>query len=322
MSRLYPGLCLLFALLAVGAGGYAWHLHGQLAAAQARQTATAAPGKPAGKSVVAAPGDESAESAPRPLPPPPSPERENAAATPPRDRNSRPGEIAAFMESPEVQRLLAVQQRAGLDGRFAALFKRLNLRPADLEKLKSLLVEKQQAAGDVFAAARSQGMNGRENRDEIRQLVAQSEAEVDTMIREQLGDYVYQEYKQYEQTLPVRGVTNQVEQRLSYTSTPLTTDQSERLVSLLASATPAGSNAPASPMPMVVTAASGTASVQVLGGRRPQITDQVIASSRAFLSTAQVDALRAIQQEQAAQAEIGRLRQQAIQSRRDAGGGP
>jgi len=80
--------------------------------------------------------------------------------------------IANFFNTPEVQQLMALQQKAGLDGGYAALLKKLNLSPADLDKFKSLLVEKQSAVRDVMAAARSQGLTGRESREEIRKLGA------------------------------------------------------------------------------------------------------------------------------------------------------
>ena len=38
------------------------------------------------------------------------------------------------MESPEIQQLMALQRKAGLDSRYAALFKALNLSPAQLER--------------------------------------------------------------------------------------------------------------------------------------------------------------------------------------------
>ena len=64
-----------------------------------------------------------------------------------------PMAFGAFMDNPAVQKLLSMQQKAGLDSRYAALFKQLNLSPADLDKFKNLLVEKQATVRDAVTAA-------------------------------------------------------------------------------------------------------------------------------------------------------------------------
>ena len=109
------------------------------------------------------------------------------------------GRFMAMMDNPEIQHLMSITQRAQLDGRYSALFKSLNLSPADLEKFKNLLVEKQTNLMDVMAAARSQGLTGRENRDEIRKLVQDSQTEIDSSIRASIGETAFTQYKNYEQ---------------------------------------------------------------------------------------------------------------------------
>ena len=59
--------------------------------------------------------------------------------------------LMAVMERPEVQKLMAIQQKGQLDSRYAALFKNLNLSPEQLDKFKTLLVERQTAMQDVVA---------------------------------------------------------------------------------------------------------------------------------------------------------------------------
>jgi len=51
---------------------------------------------------------------------------------------------------PGNAKLMAVQQKGALDSRYSSLFKQLSLSPADLEKFKNLLVEKQTAVMDVI----------------------------------------------------------------------------------------------------------------------------------------------------------------------------
>lgn len=208
--------------------------------------------------------------------------------------------FGAVMGSPEVQRLMALQQKAALDGHYSSLFKQLQLSPADLEKFKSLLVDKQAAVMDVMAAARGEGLSGREDRDQIRQLVQDAQAEVDNSIRATLGDAAYAQYQNYEATQPQRNVVTQLEQRLSYSATPLTDAQSQQLVQILASSTPTTGSG----------ANSGTAAVLSImgggprgfGGSSTPITDAAVNQAQGILSAQQLSALQSLQQEQQASA--------------------
>lgn len=212
------------------------------------------------------------------------------------------GRFMNLLENPDFQKLAAVQQRGALDARYAALFKNLNLTPAQLDQFKNLLVEKRTAVADVMAAARDQGLNGRENRDELRALVQNAQAEVDANIRSVLGDTGYQQYQQFEQTQAQRNVVGQLEQRLSYSGQPLTSVQSEALVQVLS--TNAADQKNNSRAPDIRTPAGR---IGFGGSGGAPITDQAVAQAATVLSTAQVQALQQIQQEQQAQAALAQL---------------
>ncbi len=231
----------------------------------------------------------------------------------PRGQNRPDGanRMANILGSPEVQQLMAVQQKAALDGRYASLFKKLNLSPADLEKFKSLLVEKQSAVMDVMAAARAEGLNGRENRDQIRQLVQDAQTEVDNTIRSTLGEAGFTQYQNYESTLPQRNVVGQLEQRLSYSSTPLTDMQSEQLVQILAQTAPQGNNADnagrntgGGAAGFVQAFAGRGGALATLTGANIPITNEAITQAQTVLSTQQVSALQSLQQEQQASLQL------------------
>ncbi|MEI6051237.1 MAG: hypothetical protein WCQ44_00920, partial [Opitutaceae bacterium] len=134
----------------------------------------------------------------------------------------RGGDIMAALQKPEIQRLLATQQKAQLDARYASLFKNLNLTPAQLEKFKNLLVERQTSMMDVMTAAREQGINPRTDPKGFQQLIAGTQGEIDASIKAAIGDNAYSQYKNFDQTAPQRGTTDQLSQRLSYSATPLT----------------------------------------------------------------------------------------------------
>jgi len=219
---------------------------------------------------------------------------------PNRGRFNGRNNFMAMMEQPEMQRLIALQQKAGLDARYSALFKALALSPEQLDKFKNLLVEKRTSMMDVMTAAREQGINPRSNPEEFQKLVADAQAEIDGNIRSTLGDAAFAQYQDYEKTLPQRNVVNQLEQRLSYSSTPLTSAQSEQLVGILAATSPMRSSG--APMPLTALG-SGMAATFGMGGNA-KVTDAAINQALGVLAGPQLDALRQIQQEQQAQAEI------------------
>lgn len=209
----------------------------------------------------------------------------------------------AQLDNPEVQKLMSMQQKAALDSRFADLFRSLNLSPAALEKFKSLLVEKQTAVMDARGATRTLGLTGPENRDALRQVIALTQAEVDNNIRNTLGEAVFAQYQTYEQTLPERNVVAQLQQRLSYSSSPLTEAQTNQMVALLAA-----NNSAANPSNN--SGANNGFNQYRNGGPSVPITDASIASSKSVLNSAQIAALTQLQQEQLIQAELAAKRRQ------------
>ena len=142
------------------------------------------------------------------------------------------------LQKPEIQRALALQQKGQLDARYASLFKSLNLSPAQLDKFKNLLVERQTSAMDVFTAAREQGIDPRRDPEAFRSLLASTQADIDAGIKASIGEEGFKQYKSFEQTMPQRATTDQLSQRLSYTATPLTAAQSASMVQILSQTAP------------------------------------------------------------------------------------
>ena len=245
------------------------------------------------------------------------------------DRRNRgpggPGGLAnalSTLQKPEIQRALALQQKGQLDARYASLFKSLNLPPAQLEKFKNLLVERQTSMMDVFTAAREQGIDPRRDPDGFRSLVESTQADIDASIKAAVGDDAFKQYKNFEQTMPQRATTDQLGQRLSYTATPLTAEQSASMVKILSQTAPQrtpGANGQASTTSVVVAESNGGGRggpPMMIGGglsggfsgggnNGTPITDAAVNLARGVLSGPQVDALKQLQQEQAAQQKIG-----------------
>lgn len=298
----------LLGAIAVGCALYAWQLHGRLAETEAALAASVAREARARTQAMQHRAEsDSRESAQTGSAAHATVAAPEAGETPfaPGDRDVPGPGRGPGPNSPEMRQFMAMQRQAALDGRYAALFRQLNLSPAQLEKLKALLAQKQATFGEVFAAAREQGLNLRENREQVQKLVQDLQTETDASIQSLLGSTGYQQYQQYEQTLPQRNVVGRLEQRLSYSSTPLYGNQAEQLVSVLAANSPAPANSTpnnASPFPAAQT-------------RSPRITDTAIAQSQSFLSAPQVEALRQLQQEQAEQTKLLQQMQQARRNR-------
>lgn len=206
--------------------------------------------------------------------------------------NNRRAEMAALLNDPEVVKLMTAQQKNQLDGRYAALFKQLALSPAQIDTLKNLLLEKQNAQRDVMMAARETGLNPRENRDELRKLVEQSNAETDAEILAVLGQEKFNQYKTYDVTGSQRALVEQIGRSLSYSATPLTDAQSQALVQIFAQ-----------------NDAAKTADGPGGGGERfnrgVTITDAMIVQAKRILAPDQV---KAIQEQQASQQAAAKLR--------------
>ena len=216
--------------------------------------------------------------------------------------------LATLLDNPEFNKLWTAQQKVGLDARYAALFKGLNLNPADLDKFKSLLVEKQNALFDVMGAARDQGLNPRNpgDRAQIASLVQAAQAQADSAIRQTLGDASFSQYQGYEQTLPQRNLVNQLAQTLSYTGAPLQGYQVDQLVTILAA------NAPVStPTAGPWMAAAGPMNAGPFNTRlTPPITDAAVAQAQSVLTPPQLAALQDLQAQQQAQRQMGQMMRQ------------
>ena len=166
----------------------------------------------------------------------------------PRGRSGNPLQqvtaIQELMSKPEVQAMLSFQQKAAIEQRYAALFKNLNLPPDQVERLKTLLAERETTVQDVMAAARTQGLNPRDNPDAFRKMIADAQNQINEGIKATIGDNGFSQLTSYEQTLPQRNLVNELQQRLSYTNTPLTAAQAEQMVQILAATAPARSPGP------------------------------------------------------------------------------
>lgn len=213
----------------------------------------------------------------------------------------------------EMSRLMDIQKKGQLEARYGALFRRLNLPPEKIEQLKKLLLDRQNVARDVMTAATAQDLTDADFKASLPAMIEKVTADVDANIRGVLGDESYQQYQQYQSTLPQRFLAEQLASRVNSTD-PLSSQQLEQLVQILAAATPPSSGDPAafageSDHVMVSApefAANGAgpvfgfSSVGAISNGNALLTDAAIAEAQSILTSTQSKALQQIQAEQQA----------------------
>jgi hypothetical protein len=242
--------------------------------------------------------------------------------------------VRDLVNKPEVQALMRVQQTAAVDNRYAALFHTLNLDPAQTEKLKALLVERQSTLQDVMAAARDQGINPRNDPEAFRKLIADAQNDINASIRGVVGDNGLAQLQNYEQTLPQRTLVNEIQQRLSYTNTPLTPSQADQLVQILATTSPQrnnnnpvpGGDFPAGPPPGggrggfggmaevggLIAGAVGGGPGAFGGGNSARVTAAAVTQAQAVLAPPQVAVLQQVQEQQQSQQKLQQILRETV----------
>jgi hypothetical protein len=142
--------------------------------------------------------------------------------------------INELLAKPEAQAVLAAQRKLAIEKQYAALFKNLNLNPEQAEKLKTILADRQNTLQDARSLAREQGLS----REDSRKLFEQTQADINASIKSVIGESGLAQMQTYEQTMPQRNLVRDLADRLSYTSTPLTGQQQESLIGILAANQP------------------------------------------------------------------------------------
>jgi RNA polymerase sigma factor (sigma-70 family) len=207
------------------------------------------------------------------------------------------------------QKAMAMSVRSGLDQRYGHLFRRFKLAPAELEKFRDLLTERQLSSFDAVTAALSQGVNVAASPGEVTAVINKVRSDVDENIRAFLGEPRYQSYQEYNANASSYALLELIERRLDYTDAPLQEAQSESLLPILTAARNAGPPpAPAAQAPLdtfaqAIGVGEKFAEASGVGDLPGTITDEVIAQAQAVLSLAQIEVLRQIQYEQASQAD-------------------
>ena len=185
-------------------------------------------------------------------------------------------------------------------------------------RLQGLLADRQNAFADAMLAARDQGLTGPDTRRVANDVARSTQKEITNSLKELLGPQRFNQLQNFERTAPQRETVDQIAQRLSYATTPLSAHQSDQLVQLLATSgpPPAAKNPasgrknavqearPAEPVAALPGSVSGLASDST---NTVVISNAALAQAQTFLSPQQIAVLQRLQQEQQAQQPLGNL---------------
>ena len=230
--------------------------------------------------------------------------------------------LSTLLDNPEFNKLWTQQQKDRVKLAYSDLFKQLKLSPDQADKLNNLLVERQESILDVLAAAREQGVGGR---DQIGALIQQANASVDSQIQSLLGPDGYAQYNNYLQTAPQRNQVNELQTRLAAAGVPQLQDyQTQQLAQILAqNSAPAGGGNGGGPR-------GGGGGFGGMGGimgglfgnnvTGPTITPTAVTQAGTVLTGDQLQSLQQMQQEQAAQQQLQSLLRQTFMNGGQGGG--
>ena len=208
--------------------------------------------------------------------------------------------VASPFENPNMTRMMSAGMKATLDQRYGSLFRQFKLSPAELDKFKDLLTERQISVIDALGAGRAQGLGAAE----IPALVSKVQADVDDSIRQLLGGDRYERYTDFNRNIGSYTLLDQIDRRLSYTNAPLQPSQSDALLRVLIETAPAASANAADPQKAEKVVMQNFAGVapMIAGITQPMLNNETVARASTVLSPTQAEVLRQLQAEQQAQA--------------------
>lgn len=167
----------------------------------------------------------------------------NAAAfAMPKNQNATPADPAPGLWSfrtvtPEQARALNLQN---IDATYGALYRQLDWTAAQKEQFRNMMLDRQASGERLFktaiAAARAkEPALGRAEMYEVFEATnAQTHLEQQADVRRFISESAAQALKQYQATLPMRGIANQLATALFNSANPLTPVQADQVVDILA----------------------------------------------------------------------------------------
>ncbi len=153
--------------------------------------------------------------------------------------NSPMQAYAAIFKNPTMREMIKSQQKAVigpmLDKQYGSLFQQLNLTPEQTAALKDLLEKKAFAGTDAGFSMLDNTLDAAQRADLAKQVKSQTD-DIESQIKQFLGDANYQTFQTYEKTLPDRTTVSQFNEQLAGTATALNARQQDQLIQAMGDA--------------------------------------------------------------------------------------
>jgi hypothetical protein len=138
--------------------------------------------------------------------------------------------LSQLMEDPDTKKLIYQQQRMMMDQLYGPLIKQMGLTPEEAERFKNMLADDMMRGTERASAL----LGGSESdRKELLSQMAAEQKSSEEKIQEFLGDGLFAQYKEYQQTLAERTQLNMLRQQSAGSEHPLSDAQTEQLLLLM-----------------------------------------------------------------------------------------
>lgn len=134
------------------------------------------------------------------------------------------------MNKPIYRRAYEVKRNSDVIGIYDNYLKQVDFGEVNRSELLALLGERRFVARDVTLAARDTGVYDQES---IKQLINETSSEIESELRQLVGDTGFENLVYYEKTAGQRELIETLEYRLSLSATPLNSAQSKALYDVL-----------------------------------------------------------------------------------------
>jgi RNA polymerase sigma factor (sigma-70 family) len=137
-------------------------------------------------------------------------------------------------ENPQLRQLLAANFRAQFDLTHGLLFRELNFTPEQVGQFETLKLKLMSDLYDLQQAARLRGAADSGADPALQAAEQQVRDRYNDALRGLVGEPARARVEDYERTLPALALANQVAAGVYYSATPLTKEQADRMVAIIA----------------------------------------------------------------------------------------
>ena len=150
-----------------------------------------------------------------------------------KDQTSLGDALTKMMSDPEMKKALRSQQDTLLDSAYASLFKIMGLSSNETTSLKNMLLDEQIKETEHSIALLRPGL-GKAGQTNALNEIAGLRTAFDAKLKDFLGDARYAQYVDYNQAVAQRVALEQLTQQLATSSSPITDEQGQQLLQLMA----------------------------------------------------------------------------------------